>query len=175
MLTNTWSQITTVGLPANYIAGSIKFKGSNGWLLATNTGLYKSSNGGINWTPAHTAAGWQKGIVVNTIQVIANNVFLGTESNGIWMVDLGVGILNKISEDNTTLYPNPTAGLLNIEVPEFSGNAQVTVYSIDGKVIRNTIVGTNHFEVNLNDQPAGSYVIVISTNNAVYRKVFMHN
>jgi len=169
-----WSEIITTGLPLNYIANSIKYVGNNVWLLATSTGLYKSSNAGIDWVITHNASNWQSGIIINSIQMIGNKAFLGTAANGVWKIDLSVGILEQLKDHDLQIFPNPANDLVNVIIPDFNGKtATVSLYGFDGKEIVNKVVNASHFQLDLQHLPAASYFIVINSNNTIYKKTII--
>jgi len=170
MNSNAWSEIITSGLPANYVANSIKYIDNGNWLLATNLGLYESLNGGIEWTATHNETNWQKGIIVNSIQKIADKVFLGTIANGVWLVDLTTEISEEGIDNDVQVFPNPTLGIIQVIIPDFNGTASVKLIGSEGKEILNKTVDKNQFQLDLNDYPSGSYFIVINSNNHTYRK-----
>ncbi len=169
-----WSLLVTTGLPSNYVANCIKFIGNNSWLLATNLGLYKSTNNGVNWVMAHPANLWQKGILVNSIQILGNKVFLGTESNGVWMVDMTTGMLKPYQSHVLQIFPNPGRDIVNIKLP-YSGVsiANVMVYGINGQILLNTNVSSPQFQLNLSNWNKGSYVIVVNTKGEIYRQIII--
>ena len=172
--TTIWSEILTTGLPLNYQANSIRYNGSNLWLLATNSGLYKSSNNGADWTLAYTSGVWQNGIVVNSIQLIGSKVFMGSLANGIWVVDLAVGILEQLKENDLQIYPNPTADVINIVIPDYNGKtARIVLYAFDGKEIMNKSVKDSQFQLDLHGLASGSYFVVVHSNNATYKKMII--
>ncbi len=107
MTTNGWSEIFTTGLPSGYKANCIKYVGNNIWLLATNTGLYKSTDAGSTWVITHNISEFQRGIVVNSIQVVGNKVFLGTLDNGIWTSELTFDFSVGFTASNTLLTTVP--------------------------------------------------------------------
>jgi len=169
--TNAWSEIITGGLPANYISSCIKCIGNNTWLLATNTGLYRSTNGGGTWVITHQASNWLKGITVNKIYVMSNQVFLGTLSNGIWTVNLPTGVLSPLADGNLVVYPNPTSGRVQIQIPDFTGTTgTLTLYDMDGKVMITKPVTANPTMLDIHTVAAGNYILVINSANRVYRK-----
>ena len=61
------------------------------------------------------------------------------------------------------IYPNPTKGLLKVEIP-FTGEASATlkVFSPDGALVKSLIVTGTFTEIDLIDKPAGMYVLRIS-------------
>jgi|GEM_PF-1202074 len=143
MSLNSWNQINSTGLPFGYVANCIKFIGDNIWLLATNNGLYKSTNAGVNWSLTFTnTSDWQNGIDVNSIQMIGNKAFLGTLNNGIWVVDLafdfGVGFtasqfaLNSPPFDFT--FKNNTLNKSNFKFTWDFGDGTTTSSTIENNI-----------------------------------------
>jgi photosystem II stability/assembly factor-like uncharacterized protein len=174
---NAWSEINTSGLSSNYVANNIKYIGNNVWLLAANDGLYKSINGGVDWAITHNPAEWQKGIVVNSIQLIADKAFLGTIANGVWMVDLSLptAVPEQIIDNDLQVFPNPATGLVNVIIqPDLVGKpGNVSLYNFDGKEIMKRTVNSNKFQLDLNNLPSGSYFLVITSNNHTYKKTII--
>lgn len=171
-----WSEINTTGLPSNYLANYIKYIGNNTWLIATNEGLYKSINGGIDWTITHNLNEWQKGILVTSIQNNDNKAFLGTSSNGVWVVDLSVtsAIQKRVSDNLLQIYPNPVTDIVNLIIPGSDiRNANVSLYSSDGREIMKKTVNTQQFQMDLHNLPSGSYFVTINANNNVYRQLLI--
>jgi len=79
--------------------------------------------------------------------------------------------LNKPLEDQiglqkTLIYPNPTKGLLRIDLPVLTNQeAMIRVFDSGGKlVIQKTAVESNN-EVNLSDYPSGFYIMTIQIGN----------
>jgi len=174
ILSHNWSEIITSGLPLNYIANSIKYVGNNVWLLATSTGLYKSTNAGIDWVITHNTNNWQNGIIINSIQIIGNKVFLGSVANGVWKVDLTVGILEHVIANDLQIFPNPANDIVNVFIPDFNGKtAAISLYSFDGKKIINKEFTVNQFQLDLHHLSSGSYFLVINSNNTIYSKTII--
>lgn len=172
--TNAWSEIITSGLTFDYLANCIKYIGNNTWLLATSTGLYRSTNSGVNWTMVHTQASWQNGIVVNSIQMIGNKVFLGTLANGVWYITLSTGILEQMKDNEVQVFPNPSSDFINIILPDLKGKtANISLYDVEGKEIISNTVKALQFQLDLRKLPSASYFIVIEANNEIYRKTII--
>jgi hypothetical protein len=74
-----------------------------------------------------------------------------------------------ISYSNVSVYPNPTNGLLNVELPSDLDLSSVSVKIIDlnGRVVvdesKNSL---QHFTLNLNDRNLASGVYQLSINSA---------
>lgn len=173
---NTWDELSAIGLPSGYIANYIKFIGSNTWLLATNFGLYISTDGGLNWKLAHAVTNWQTGLTVNSIQVVSNKVFLGTAANGIWTVDLSTGIAEPFANTGLLVFPNPGRDIVQVKIPDFTGmTARVMLLGMDGKVIRNTTAGSPQFQLDMHNVASGTYLLVVKSNSRTYTKSIILN
>ena len=173
---NKWSEVIASGLPSNYVAKCIKYLGNNSWLLATNVGLYKSTDGGVAWTITHLANDWLKGINVTSIQLISNQVFLGTTADGIWTVNLSTGVVEPLADFELVAYPNPTSNTILVTIPDFNGtSAGISLYSFDGKEIMNKVVSSKVYQLNMHNLTFGNYLLVVNSNNRVFRKTIIRN
>jgi hypothetical protein len=70
---------------------------------------------------------------------------------------------DRLSEMKIIIYPNPTKGMLQVEITggEIPADAKIYIYSLSGNLIRqvNGISGSN--VVDISPQPAGSYIMRI--------------
>ena len=66
----------------------------------------------------------------------------------------------ETQEINVLVYPNPTSGFLNIELPN-NEKYQLKVFTLDGKKILSKSINSGKFSVSLN-YPKGDYLITIS-------------
>lgn len=74
------------------------------------------------------------------------------------------GLLN-----NVVVYPNPTAGILNIEL-EKTANSTVTIINVLGEVIASQTNNSALFTFDINNQPKGVYFIKITISSEVITK-----
>ncbi|MDD2798532.1 MAG: T9SS type A sorting domain-containing protein [Bacteroidales bacterium] len=171
---NQWSEISTTGLPQKFIISFIKNYGSNLWLLATNEGLYKSTNGGNDWVLTHNVNNWQKGITVNSIQLLGNKAFMGTLSNGVWVTDLSSGIVEHVVDADFIIYTNPSTSKITVKIPEINEiGGTVSLYGFDGRQIISKSISSATFELSLDNVKAGSYIVVVNANHRIYRKAII--
>ena len=75
-------------------------------------------------------------------------------------IDDGINGVSEISAQVLRVYPNPTKGIVSVV---YNKNAKVSVYSIDGTMIKvvSTHAGTS--EVSLAELPKGSYLLKITS------------
>ena len=176
MASNTWSDLAPVGLPYNYEPNCVKYIGNNSWLLATNVGLYKSINGGVNWTITHNVNTWQNGITVNRIHVIGNTVFMGTLDDGVWTVNLATGFASPLADNSLIVYPNPGAGIMQVTIPDFTGKSGgVSLYNMDGKLMLQKTTVDKQFELDIHNLASGNYLLLVNSNNRTYSKTIIRN
>lgn len=171
---NSWTLINTNGLPANYIANAIKYIGNNRWLLATNVGLYISIDDGFTWQILHSPSSWQQGMEVNQILFNGTKAFLGTVSNGVWAVDVITGVLENLSSNEISIYPNPASDKFTLVVTEnFKKNAIISLYSIEGKLLMSERIKDETTTFNVSNYPKGSYIVNISNGTSFLNKLLI--
>jgi hypothetical protein len=69
-------------------------------------------------------------------------------------------IEEKIGFTTTRIYPNPTKGILHLEIStEINQSAYCTVHDINGKLILKNNSFQNQTDVNLSLHPAGIYIL----------------
>jgi hypothetical protein len=74
--------------------------------------------------------------------------------------------LNKNIEDgqNLVLFPNPTSEFLNVSNAK---NAQLSVYSIEGRILRTNYSKTDNAKIDVSKFKSGSYIIRITKDNLI--------
>jgi hypothetical protein len=173
--TNTWTLINTYGLPANYLVNAIKHIGFSRWLLATNIGLYISIDDGYTWHILHYLTDWQQGMEVNQIHYLGQKAYLGTISNGIWVVDVETGLVENSSPNEISIYPNPTSDNFNIILPDnFAKDAYISLYSIEGKLLKKERISGLTYNFSMTEYPKGSYIVNITTEGKTTNKLLLY-
>ncbi len=80
----------------------------------------------------------------------------------------GVGELDGIT---FVVYPNPATDKIMIESSEFVNRCEI--YTVNGVLILTMYECTEHFEVNIDNYVAGSYIVRLFTDNGVQMKQFI--
>lgn len=70
-------------------------------------------------------------------------------------------LLNKVVDANVSIYPNPTADVLNIN-NGFIGTTSIQVLSINGQVLQEQITNAGNVQLNLTTLATGNYFIKIN-------------
>lgn len=68
----------------------------------------------------------------------------------------------ELSSLDIRIYPNPTKGLLKIEIPDIGDiKPTLVVYNLQGKQIIHKVVSGPTSTINLSNQPSGMYIMKI--------------
>ncbi len=82
-----------------------------------------------------------------------------------------------LSEDNIRVYPNPSSGLITMELKMVgTADLDVEIYSMNGKVVyRNTFnsVSNVHEQIDLSNMARGMYMLSVRSNEGVSRSKFV--
>jgi len=135
--------------------------GANVTLATDNSSLYEATT---NWliSTAVTTDAWDNG---ESFGFGLNFVMRANFSSS---VSIGENALNTAN-----VYPNPTNGIVNIELTEEVSDASIVVYSVDGTIVSTDVVSGAQFSVNLEGLTKGIYIIELNngSNTGVYRIV----
>lgn len=97
----------------------------------------------------------------------AYNVYASTYGRGVFSGPLSATLLGleKIEKsDKVLLYPNPSSGIVNISLKDYSGDVNVKIYDINGKLVYSE--GLNSTKViNLQNLATGMYVLNLQGEN----------
>lgn len=102
-------------------------------------------------------------------------------ADDIWTLEINTSSLVNLPEisNNSALiiYPNPVNDVLNIEFTniEHFKNANLMIYSFDGKVLLNERIHDIESQFNINSFASGSYVIKIFANEQMYQRILIRN
>lgn len=71
-----------------------------------------------------------------------------------------------LSKKNIRLYPNPTSGILKVEVLGFSedDNCSLSIYSTSGQLVESTQLTSSFGVLNISSMPNGLYILKIFLN-----------
>jgi hypothetical protein len=147
---------------------------NNHVMLATETGIWttdKINAPDVEWVADNSGLA---NVRVDMLQLREsdNTIIAATHGRGLayttW--DLTTAVPERPAEDNLSMYPNPSDGMVNIEFNSKFENVDVVVFSVNGqKVHEEKIADTrDNARINLEHLLPGQYIIRISSNEATY-------
>jgi hypothetical protein len=68
------------------------------------------------------------------------------------------------------IYPNPTYNKIYIKIEDILLNSKLSVHTIDGKLIKLSVLDTNINEIDLSNFASGMYVVAIATPKGIVNK-----
>jgi len=93
--------------------------------------------------------------------------------NNLFIDDIFVGpltgtIKTEGSEERLRIFPNPTKGVVNIVLSEFSENVWISVFDMQGEQVINSSANEQFFQIDLSNYNKGIYLIQIIAKNKTY-------
>lgn len=75
-----------------------------------------------------------------------------------------------VSDGHLSIFPNPTAGVFTLQLPEQNGYENLFIYDIAGKLILNkSIRNRSETTIDLTNQPPGNYIIKVTSGDRIFR------
>jgi photosystem II stability/assembly factor-like uncharacterized protein len=175
----TWTNIsgTLPNLPVNTIVyqnGSINDR----VYIGTDIGVYQIDNSLLDWALFNKLL---PNVMIHELEInyTSNKIVAATYGMGIWQASLlapapPTAKANTVVEQlSVNVFPNPSNGLVNIQVQDAKTDVSVEVYKITGDKVANfnfKAANSKNIRINLSNQPFGNYVIRIKSGNAVAAK-----
>jgi subtilisin-like proprotein convertase family protein len=79
------------------------------------------------------------------------------------------------SLSNTSVYPNPTKDILNIDIPQAIGTSKLKLYDVQGRFVMETTTNSTHEVMNIGNLQSGVYLLSIENeNNKTVKKVILN-
>jgi hypothetical protein len=105
------------------------------------------------------------------IQIYANKSMNG-QCSVHW-----VGINDQPAAEEIKMYPNPAKDKLTIEIPgnQFSGSSRLLIYNSSGILVETIEGSSNPLTINVQDKPAGIYLLRLNLNSKYYNLRFVVN
>jgi hypothetical protein len=98
--------------------------------------------------------------------VIFKGISGSTLTQGFLQPNLTITSVNDITTDYiVTLFPNPTAGYIQLEFKNLSENISIELNSIEGRLLFSNKINTpQNLQIDLNKYAAGTYLLNIKDN-----------
>jgi photosystem II stability/assembly factor-like uncharacterized protein len=184
-LGETWEDITQVdadgtsanGFPNVGCMSLMVFPDSISKIWAgTQIGIMESNDNGESW---HYLQSNLPAVSIFQMFIQDNQVVVATYGRGIWTYQYGPELEPPVSvepkeqgEGSVSVYPNPTDGLITIDLQKLADGKErtVTVYSLNGSVVlRQEYDYTGSpVQVDLNSLRKGNYIISVSSGELNY-------
>lgn len=94
-------------------------------------------------------------------------IYIGTETKSATIGNSMVRnekepLEETLGSNSIKIYPNPTKGMLKIEIPDLQDNsARLMVFNNRGQLIKEIKVNSNLSTINLSSHPSGMYILKI--------------
>jgi hypothetical protein len=149
-------------ISGNYTATELFGAISYTWSVSNNEAVIVSGQGTPNIqlqaTPGITG--------LTTLSVVAENC-LGNQSSASLILGGTVSVEEEemASEEDITLYPNPSTGQFTLSTPSLKEDAVMKVYSMEGRLVYQTTIpaNTNQTFIDLQKPSAGLYAVQLLT------------
>jgi photosystem II stability/assembly factor-like uncharacterized protein len=118
------------------------------------------------------------------INYTSNKLIAATYGRGIWQVDIPVTQLQQMVKNNilpelkANVFPNPTTGLVNIQVQNTKSDVSVNVYKLTGEKVAAYHFGAEAgktIQIDLSTQPFGNYILHLQSGEAITTKTIALN
>jgi len=163
-----WSAANT-GIPSNTTATS--FASSAGNVFAgTDKGVFSTSDDGNSWTNINTGLPDSS---VTSLAVSTNYLWAGTNSQGVWRIELAqiiTGINDNDKSDMINIFPNPATD--NITLKAFQ-KSEIEILNIEGQILKSFTTTENYTILDISDFARGMYFVKVKAKNGFAMKKFI--
>ena len=87
--------------------------------------------------------------------------------------DFSVLSLAKENQLDFTVFPNPVSEYLNIQLPTGTTNANISVFDMTGKLIRNNAISVGNTKVGVSDLSTGVYILKLNSEGKLGSRQFI--
>ncbi len=172
---NTWDTSRT-GVPSGFcqvfdmltVNSSVYFSQSGATGIQP---IYSSTDAGGSWTP--DTIGLLTSSYYPTIGVNGSgtHLFAFRASTGeLYRKGISTGLTSAVARGHLKVYPNPATDVINIETEDLNNKTMLSVFDLSGKEL---IKVEGQHSVDLRDLNAGTYLLLLTGENTLYRQVFI--
>jgi hypothetical protein len=165
--------------------GSVWFSGAPYWKVYINSGNAFASTA-QNWTiPQMESSGANldqvNGANYSLVDITGNGHLdlvdaqdQGTGSvwfsgSAYWKVYSYLVDVKEIALNSLKIYPNPTSGIINLDLTDFANESHVVITNSIGSVVfESTVSNMKHFEYNMDSCESGVYFISLENDDSIY-------
>ena len=125
-------------------------------VIATQGDSYSNTSGSIDFTVGE--------VVINTGTDGSNSITQGFHQSN-WKF---VGVEDHAPNYEVSIFPNPTAEVLNIKTSKFE-NVKYTLYDTQGKLVLQDKLSAEQTTIQVTKIAAGSYSLVLNTGKQILK------
>jgi len=96
----------------------------------------------------------------------------GNDSTQVPILFVGI---DEAVESGFRIFPNPSDGLITIEVLEITGNEKVEVRDLHGRLIQSRAITSNSTQLNLGNMASGVYNVILTNENGTTNRKLIFN
>lgn len=104
------------------------------------------------------------------VEFITDNYLSGDGFELSWNTDYSPAGLEEISADEMAVYPNPASSTVHVRLPAPSNAAEIMLYDVTGRIVRETKGVQEYFDLNISALPNGFYTLMIRDGATLYKK-----
>lgn len=83
------------------------------------------------------------------------------------------GVNELIGNDKFNVWPVPADGILNVSFEDSGSQNLISIYDINGRVLKNVNVSSNQCQLNISNLLSGIYILQLKTENGIAQKRFI--
>lgn len=162
--TQAWrfaSEIVNDSLPT-YINDAHFFDAMNGYAVGENGNIYKTSNGGVDWTSDYTGEDPLKALFM----LNEKYGFAVGENGTILKFSRTTSIPRPSQTLDLQFYPNPTSGDIHLQGLD-TNDALLTILNSTGQILQQTALNGKQ-AISLNHLANGWYLLQVKSGNLIY-------
>jgi hypothetical protein len=160
--------------PGNETDDADLFQDCPGWYFAPTNDWSTQE-----WVPAPCNVAWdvQRIFVIDVFNPDTVVAFKYGVCDPVPLESLGLpwlGVNDAVNESNLNIYPNPSDGIINVDLSSFASKASIEIFNITGKLITRVENATGKTTINITGMPSSIYLIRLSDGvSIVSRKIIL--
>ena len=108
------------------------------------------------------------GAVTNIVAIDPNNWVINKVGTNVNDANFYTEIGEFSSTDLITIFPNPTAGTVQVNLPNEMSNCSLKITDLNGKVLKKSII-SNSTKISLEEYRSGTYLFVFELNDTLIK------
>lgn len=105
----------------------------------------------------------------------SGELFIGESGGGkIRKITTTLGASNFTLDDKITIYPNPTSGLINLDVEDLT-DIEISILDMNGRILKHENHVINTTVIDISNLTNGIYLFQLTSNNETFTKKILKN